>query len=529
MNLPSHPRSVWERSATRRCVHWLFSWRTLRRLLLTGTMLATLGVGFYSVENWRGQRAWNQYRQAMEAKGEKLDLVSLAPPAVPDDQNLAMAPLLSPLFDYSRTDQGLQWKDPVGQKRLERLCGVELGQGSPSQLPLGKLDHNTLTDLEACRQTMLSKTNLPQVAAAPTAAQGLLAALEKLAPDLEALKAAAAARPACRFPVAYDDELPAGILLPHLARLKGINATLELRAIARLELGQAPAAFSDLLLGLRLSDSLRDEPILINHLVRLATLGQSLQVIREGLARRAWTDDQLVQIESRLASLDLLAECQQAVRGERACGLGAIEWGRRQRWRFDLGQLTATSGPASVDWLALGCHLMPGGWFHQNKITLAQLHQDGTLALVDAATRRVHPEKSATVDAVCARLPNRPNTILAKVLFPQISRAPQKAGAHQTYADAARVACALERYRRAEGDLPASLDLLTPRFLERVPRDVIGGQPLRYRCGPSPGAYALYSVGWNQSDDGGTPSLTVQEHKASADAARGDWVWSLPK
>ncbi len=72
----------------------------------------------------------------------------------------------------------------------------------------------------------------------------------------------------------------------------------------------------------------------------------------------------------------------------------------------------------------------------------------------------------------------------------------------QTYVDAARVACALERYRLADGQLPEKLEALVPRYLAKIPNDVIDGQPLRYRL-ESDGNYVIYSIGWNQTDDGG--------------------------
>jgi len=87
---------------------------------------------------------------------------------------------------------------------------------------------------------------------------------------------------------------------------------------------------------------------------------------------------------------------------------------------------------------------------------------------------------------------------------------------NQTLVNQAQLACVLERYRLAQGKFPASLDALTPRFIERLPHDLIGGQPLKYRT--EGGAYLLYSIGWNEKDDGGIPGKTRDE---------GDWIWEL--
>jgi hypothetical protein len=95
----------------------------------------------------------------------------------------------------------------------------------------------------------------------------------------------------------------------------------------------------------------------------------------------------------------------------------------------------------------------------------------------------------------------------------------------QESADLARVAIALERYRMAHGKYPESLDALVPQFIDKLPRDVIGGGPLKYHF--TNDGFVLYSIGWNEKDDGGTPALMKNNFLDSDD---GDWVWqSTPK
>ena len=66
----------------------------------------------------------------------------------------------------------------------------------------------------------------------------------------------------------------------------------------------------------------------------------------------------------------------------------------------------------------------------------------------------------------------------------------------------ALTALALERFRIGKGRLPANLLALVPTYIEEVPADPFGGQPVRYRI-ERPG-YVLYSIGRNEADDGGT-------------------------
>lgn len=45
-------------------------------------------------------------------------------------------------------------------------------------------------------------------------------------------------------------------------------------------------------------------------------------------------------------------------------------------------------------------------------------------------------------------------------------------------------------------------DALAPQFIIKLPHDVINGQPLKYRR-TDDGSFILYSMGWNEKDDGG--------------------------
>jgi hypothetical protein len=112
------------------------------------------------------------------------------------------------------------------------------------------------------------------------------------------------------------------------------------------------------------------------------------------------------------------------------------------------------------------------------------------------------------------------------MLFPAISKATIKTARVQMLVDAGQVACALERYRLANGKFPETLNALVPQCIEEIPTDVIDGKPLRYRQTPENG-YVLYSVGWNQTDDGGEPAWKTDKER-SLDLTQGDWVWRYP-
>jgi hypothetical protein len=91
-------------------------------------------------------------------------------------------------------------------------------------------------------------------------------------------------------------------------------------------------------------------------------------------------------------------------------------------------------------------------------------------------------------------------------------------------------AIALNRYQRKHGEFPPVLVSLVPEFLAAVPRDPADGQPLRYRPAAD-GTFLLYSVGENDKDDGGDPSLEpgASPHGFTWLNNRAlDWVWPRP-
>lgn len=80
----------------------------------------------------------------------------------------------------------------------------------------------------------------------------------------------------------------------------------------------------------------------------------------------------------------------------------------------------------------------------------------------------------------------------------------------------AQAAVAIERYRLAhDGQLPETLDMLVPQYLDETPLDPFDGEPLRYRRYQD--GYIVYSVGPNRVDDGGYVPVAEGEREKSDD------------
>jgi hypothetical protein len=479
--------------------------------------LILLGLLVAGFENWRGRRAWEKFRAEWEAKGEQFDIAAFIPKPVPPEENFATTPLLAPLLDYDPAIPG-KWRDPAGRDRANAVSGA-LGNAPGEKVPpAGNWQTGTFVDLQQWQEYFVGHTNYPAVTNSGNPARDVLAALRKFDAELEELTQASA-RPHSVFPVRYEEHMNA--LLPHLATLKGISQLIRLRALARLQAGRKPEALQDARLSLHLAESIGSEAFLISQLVRIAMLQIAMQPIWEGCARHEWTEEQLATLQSALASIRLLEDYGRTMRGERAFSNAVLDQ-LRTGW-LRLCDVTGDGDSAAQVGAA---RFLPSGWFYQNQLTINRLHQERMLPLVNAGQHRVFVQQTRDAEDVPELKKFNLYNVFARLLLPAVARTAAKFANGQTTLDLATVACALERHRLAHGQYPEQLDLLVPRFIAKIPSDVINGELLKYRREPD-GTFVLYSVGWNEADDGGEVGLT--RAGTGPDPNQGDWVWRHPK
>jgi hypothetical protein len=390
---------------------------------------------------------------------------------------------------------------------------------------VGNWQESTVTDLKVWQQyyrAQAAKTNEFPVPAQPQSpAADVLMALSKYDSAIEELRQVSKL-PYSRFPLEYDSKFPPGILLPHLAAFKGCSQVLRLRAIAELQNEQSDKALEDVKLILRLTDSTRAEPFLISHLVRIATASLTLQPVWEGLAEHKLSDAQLAELDRELARLDFLADYKLAMRGELAlCQGGIFDYLRRQP-----EQLRGLSDSLPPVLERVVVHFVSSGWLYQNQLRCARPMVELLIPVADVNQGIISPAAaSRAVAGIEADTKHTtPYNIIEKLLLDALGSSTRRFAYGQESVDLARVAIALERYRLAHGGYPESLDALAPRFIARLPHDIINGQPLHYRREAN-GQFMLYSVGWNETDDGGV----VEPMKGDrVDLEKGDWVWQYP-
>lgn len=539
----------------------LSSWPNFKRFILECACLAVLIALFYAEEDWKGKYYLEKFKRQWEAKGENFERDSVVPQPVPDDENFAMSPVW--IAEVKWSDQTEQDPGIAGAWYGNRIYSGEVSNyfrtGPISRSAVLATNYlwmityfpqtpDTSGDWAAARMTDLRPwqsyyRNLGQtnpsadIAITPkpqTPAQDVLLALSKYDPLIERLRQDSKLRYS-RFPIKYNARNPNLIFLPHLDAIKECAEVLELRAIAELQNGQDDKALADVKLMLRLADASRTEAFLYSHIVRVEILQIALQPIYEGLANHEWPDSQLAELESRLSKFDFLTDYKFAMRGYMIVDAdGFIEYLRRDPGQFfeqptSLGEGPETKPSTLLD-SAIG-NLIPAGWYYQNELNVDRVTEEFYLPVVDTKCGILSPTSVSHAEAVVEAEAEIPHVVPYNFFERGMVGVPgdlTTVAYGQNSANLARVAIALERYRLAHGEYPETLDMLVPQFIIRLPHDIINGQALHYRRTAN-GQFILYSVGWNETDDGGAVVLIKETSgegsRPHVSRAKGDWVW----
>ena len=368
-------------------------------------------------------------------------------------------------------------------------------------------------------------TNSFRVICDSAAAADYLAWSDRFEADFNLIRQALK-RSDARMEGSYAD--PYSIPLPNFTAVRAAAQTSAQRAQCDLLLGRPEKALDELTLLHDLRRSLEARPAgtpmpLWATMLNVAVVGLYTDTIADGMRLQAWHEPQLAALQKQLDEIDLPPFAIESFHEERAGNCLFVE-----------NQL---AGRANL-WQAIKaeCHFaMPHGWLYQNLVHLSTLGQKA-IDSYDPVHAVVRPGNMNDFERELTAMEQHygPYTFLAAMALPHYARALQVLAHNQTLANEAQIVCALERYHLAHGEYPDTLNGLVPQFIGKLPPDLIGGQPLHYRRAqdpPSPrsgaagGNFLLYSVGWDETDNGGQEAFIKT---GVSDYAKGDWVWQYP-
>lgn len=448
--------------------------------------LASMTVLYYSMEKWRGKQMWARVEQDLAARGMG-KFPGWKSPVLPEDQDMAKASIFAPLNQFVITNGGQRtvWIDEAGYNRLKAIrvpprFNFITGISSP---------WTQQTNYDYAETAVYLRSN--SVAEKRVALPGgpdeavVMAYINGFSNELEQVRAAS-----LRQGASFKPHGAIQAIVYHLSR------TFAWRAAAELKMQQTDAALEDIRCALRLARA--EYPNSLNNLVPVvgAMFSEAMQPVWEGIQERRWSDAQLALIQQDLASFDALSFHETFA--------GNLEW----LWMDQINEIMPISPLpqdiklVGVDENATGIKLarviLPIGWSYEDQ---AAIYFQGRelFSVVDPAKHRVFPEevRKPTANYPMDPIAGRIERLRVRTAFEILAKGE---GDVQTRLNLGTIACALERYRVAEGRYPEKLDALFPRYMAKVPDDIYTGQPLKYEI-TSNGKFVLHSVGWNQTDD----------------------------
>ena len=485
----------------------------MSKLKKVGICLGILFVGIigliilaYSIEDLRGKAAWKNFKKEWEAKGEVFDYKQIVPKEIPVEKNFAHIPLLKPLHQH-QWSEGLSEATPVDQKSFDEAANLlKLDSNEDTKLDGWALGQSV--DLKPWQKLFREQEGWPRPEEAGEPAVDTLMALGKHEPIMTELTQAAKVRPLCRFDIQYEDHFAA--LVPHLSPFRNFTKNYTLRSLAHLANDDPEAALADIRMGFFLAESIREEPLLISQLVRIACLQITLQPVWEGLKEKKWNAEQLADLERQLAAIKLLKGYRISIVGEREMANLAI----------DQMAINPKVFNEMVEDEADKIGLAPEGWLRHNQKRLNEMHINFSQRIIDPRARRIHPDIAVAFNKELDARTRRKFPIydvLSSLLLPGIDKSAMRVGSAQTAVDHARIGCLLELHKLEHKQYPAKLADLK----KTLPLDPYNGKPYIYKVDQE-GRYQLYGIGWNQKDDGGG----VVKKGDRTDLEKGDLIWS---
>jgi hypothetical protein len=480
------------------------------------------------IEHWRGERALRAWKKEMTR--EILDPKKLWPEAVPSDRafSIQLAAAVERL-----------------PKRVTKFAG---GLSGLSHDDLGRPIRGSKQERPPFSYQQQNVSTWQELETASKEAQPVLEAIRKLMKNP---------------PRAVEIDIRKRLDLdffPSFSHVRRSSMALHAVVIMALHRGELDAALENL-------DALEgcvglyaDDPSLINYMLRVAIIGMCNDACWDALQEDRWTEPQLARLQKACASNRLFPQMPNVLAGERSARVRAMDWFAShsyQAWIDRYKDLHISFGSKSpeldtANWNGMFrkylFHPTWGyAWRAQDELDYLHYSQQELVIVREAIAReswsylkeretalrlnyRRPPAdwrfyRSLPLHEIMGEIAGAGRVDRPQCPYPDFSRAWFVTVKNLTQHELVNTVIALKRYRLREGKMPKDLAALVPAYLERTPRDLVDGRPLRYRFNPD-GSFALYSVGQDAQDDGGDSRPSESNGIRELDSWSGrDWVW----
>jgi hypothetical protein len=525
----------------------------LRRALFIVLFLAGLTALFYAEENWRGERQWKHYRAELEAKGELLNWNKALPPRPADAENVMKVPEMDRWFVKGRTNSEVGFVTIAppknGETKRYELAIVHIGPNQPvmtqedfyrriapkhlrtgSNLLLFKAPEKTpeifLDQSVTNVSEWLRAGKTDEKLAAPVSVEALssnrfavygqqgdwMPAQEFLdwsagfEPQLRVIREALK-RPSVWIEGDYSIAFQSPTF--NFIHARVLAQFVAARAKALILLRRPQEALAEIKFLESFCKVLTAHPtMLVSAMIDVAIHGLMFKTIEDGFVENVWNESQCRDLQTLVKPVNLVATAVDGFRCERPAVVNVVE-------------------NSAIGDFAKGFNWIPRGWVYFNLINYLRVIET-SIDWPDAPNRLVSPKfADAAQKKVASQISAKtPFNILARIAIPNVAKASQNAAKNQDVAHQVLIASALEIFRQRAGKYPEVLAELTPKFIEKVPHDVVTGGSMRYEKRGD--GYILYSIGWDLKDD--LKPILADQRASLADIfsnpiADRDWLW----
>lgn len=320
--------------------------------------------------------------------------------------------------------------------------------------------------------------------------------------------------PECRFDIKYEDGF--AMLLPHPQNIRQLARLMVARTYILTEEKRYKEALSSFRVGLKLGESLKDEPVLISQLVRIAIDGITTESIQPII--NTYPEEILIKDYQELI-LEIDKKEKKLMKGLE----GELVWGSTFGFeKFLKGDVKDLVSSGIFDRQVILYRLYVS---YPAKPLLKQDYNFYVRSLTDYISLSRLPYYK-TKDEL-SELDKKVETVgwqfkypLTAMIMPALHRAQISQARDNAQLDGLKIACALKIYKKENGYYPDELTALVPGIISELPLDEFTGKNFIYKKEGK--GFIVYSVGSNEKDDGG---ISLKEASEKNDRDNYDIVW----
>lgn len=518
--MSTHPSHLWYSVRLARWC-WRLVWN--RRTAWTLIILVSFTTLYYQWENWRSARELVETRKRVMARIGTDNLLDLAPPRIPDEQNwFANAVFESWIRPQSPNGPQTMYATPENAllpKSFVMPAVIESNDGNAETLDLAawmkQRFANVTPPQDATPEALFARDLGDGNGLLPKLAVGLSRPYSMMKPDR-------------REGIEKSQGNPWAIDITNFRHANQLQRQLGLHLRSAALIKDQGKARDTTLIMLRFSEASSNHA-LVGCLVSMALHGMAFDAMQDAMNHGAWSEAALPLLQHRLAAFDDLQNMDLALSSEAlrlfqtAASIHAQQVNladmfvpgivAEPRWKTRLWN-------HAFHWLAA---YGPIGWHDANIAywtdrELEALGPPGPTSWLGASDRYFRVSKAARAvlyynDDEAFVWPN-PRRFIGAMAFPNLGNISKSAAECLFKRRCLIIGCALERYRLQHGAFPDSLDAVKAELASfKVNDPARPDQPMGYRLEPT--GYVLWSAGEDAQDNGGVMGE--------------DWLWRIKR